>query len=110
LGGGPSVIQLGNVSGAISTNASLGDIFDLNLMSSGILANPTNPTDGQSIRWRITHKAASIPLIFGSGFNIPSSASSPLPFSVVSGVTDLVAATYHSGRDKWDIIAFVPGY
>jgi hypothetical protein len=110
LGGGQSVIQLGNVSGAISTNASLGDIFDLNLMSSGILANPTNPTDGQSIRWRITHKAASIPLIFGSGFNIPSSATSPLPLSSTSGTMDILAATYHSGRNKWDIVAFVPGY
>ena len=75
--GYPTVVQLGSVSGTINTDASLGDIFDLNLMSSGTLANPTNPTDGQSLRWRITHEANSIPIVLGSGFKIPSSASSP---------------------------------
>lgn len=114
MGGGGSgpltVIQLGNVSGTINTDASLGDIFDLNLMSSGTLANPSNPTDGQSLRWRITHQANSIPVVLGSGFKIPSSATSPLPFSSTSGTMDLLAATYDLDRNKWDIIAFVPGY
>jgi hypothetical protein len=105
-----TVVQLGNVSGVINTNASLGDIFDINLMSSATLANPSNPTDGQSLRWRITHKANSIPLVLGSGFNIPSSASSPLPFSSTSGTMDLLGATYDLDRNKWDIVAFVPGY
>jgi hypothetical protein len=108
--GYPTVVQLGSVSGTINTDASLGDIFDLNLMSSGTLANPTNPTDGQSLRWRITHEANSIPIVLGSGFKIPSSASSPLPFSSTSGTMDLLAATYDQSRNKWDIISFVPGY
>ena len=106
----PTVVQLGNSSGTINTNASLGDIFDINLMSSSNLANPTNPTNGQSIRWRITHQANSIPVTLGNAFNIPSTATSPLPFSSTSGTMDLLAATYHAGRSKWDIIAFVPGY
>jgi hypothetical protein len=110
LGGSTTVVQLGSVSGAIDTNASLGSIFDITLIASGTLNNPSNTTDGQSLRWRISFDDNSIPLTLGDKFNIPSSASSPLPFSVVSGVTDLLAATYHSGRDKWDIIAFVPGY
>lgn len=109
-GGNPSVIQLGSVSGTINTDASAGDIFDINLMSSGTLANPSNPTDGQSIRWRITHKDNNIPVVLGSGFNIPSTATSPLPFSATSGTMDLLAATYDLDRNKWDIIAFVPGY
>jgi|688.fasta_scaffold24674_5 hypothetical protein len=109
-GGGTSVVQLGNVSGVINTNASLGDIFDLNIMSSGTLANPSNPTDGQSLRWRITHKANNIPVSLGSNFKIPSSASNPLPFSSTSGTMDLLAATYDLDRNKWDVIAFVPGY
>jgi hypothetical protein len=111
-GGGPtaSVIQLGNVSGVINTDASAGNIFDMTLMSSGTLANPSNSTDGQSIRWRITHNANNIPLSLGTNFRIPSSASSPLPFSTTSGVTDLLAATYDQSRNKWDVIAFVPGY
>lgn len=110
-GSGPlTVVQLGNVSGTINTDASLGDIFDLNLMASGTLSNPTNPTDGQSLRWRISHQDSDIPIVLGSGFNIPSGASDPLPFSSTSGNMDLLAATYDLDRNKWDIIAFVPGY
>lgn len=112
IGGGSTstVVNLGNASGIINTDASLGSIFDITLIASGTLNNPSNTTDGQSLRWRISFDDNSIPLTLGNKFNIPSSASSPLPFSVVSGVTDLLAATYHAGRDKWDIIAFVPGY
>lgn len=117
LGGGggggslsPTVVQLGNVSGVINTNASSGNIFDMTLVSSGTLANPTNMDDGQSIRWRITHNANSIPINLGNAFKIPSSATSPLPFSTASGATDLLAATYDQSRSKWDVVAFVPGY
>jgi len=106
----PTVVQLGSVSGTISTNASLGDIFDLTLVASGTLANPTNPTDGQSVRWRISHDANGLILNFGDQFRIPSSATSPLSISSTSGSMDILGATYDSSRTKWDIVAFVPGY
>lgn len=109
-GGGTTVIQLGSVSGTINTDASLGDIFDLTVMASGTLANPTNPTDGETLRWRIIHGGSGIPISLDSSFSIPNSASNPLPFSSSSGVMDVLGATYHAGRNKWDIIAFVPGY
>jgi hypothetical protein len=108
--GYPTVVQLGSVSGTINTDASLGDIFDLTLAASGTLSNPTNPTDGQSLRWRISHNANSLTLNFGNQFKIPSSATSPLPLSSTSGTMDLLAATYDQSRNKWDIISFVPGY
>jgi hypothetical protein len=106
----PIVVQLGSVSGTINTNASLGDVFDLTLAASGTLSNPTNPTDGQSIRWRISHNDNNLVLNFGNQFNTPSSATSPLPISSTSGSMDILGATYDSSRNKWDIIAFVPGY
>lgn len=105
-----NVVQLGNVSGPISTDATAGGIFDLTLTASGTLSNPTNPTDGQTLRWRISHGANSLTINLDNKFVIPTSASSPLPFSSTSGVMDLLGATYDSNRDKWDIIAFVPGY
>ena len=46
----------------------------------------------------------------GGKFVIPSSATSPLPWSTAANKMDILAATYHSGRDKWDVVAFVPGY
>lgn len=113
IGGGGSsttVVQLGSVSGTINTDASLGNIFDVTLIASGILANPINGNDGQTLRWRITYGGSGIPLSLGSGFRIPNSATTPLPISITSGVTDLLGATYDSNRNKWDIIAFVPGY
>lgn len=106
----PTVVQLGNVSGTINTNASLGDIFDFTLAASGTLANPSGSVDGQTLRWRISHNANSLVLNFGDQFKIPSSASSPLPLSSTSGSMDILGATYDSSRNKWDIIAFVPGY
>jgi hypothetical protein len=109
-GGSTTVVQLGSVSGTINTNASLGNIFDLTLTASGTLANPTSPTDGQTLRWRISHNANDLVLNFGNQFRIPSSATSPLPLSSTSGSMDIVGATYDSSRTKWDIIAFVPGY
>lgn len=109
-GGNPSVVQLGSVSGTINTNASLGDIFDLTLSASGVLANPSGGADGQTLRWRITYGGDTIPLTLDANFKIPSSASSPLPFSSTSGSMDILGATYDSSRNKWDVIAFVPGY
>lgn len=109
-GGNPSVVQLGSVSGTINTNASLGDIFDLTLAASGTLANPSGSVDGQTLRWRITYGGSGIPLSLDANFRIPSSASSPLPFSSTSGSMDILGATYDSSRNKWDVIAFVPGY
>ena len=105
-----TVVSLGSVSGTINTDASTGDIFDLTITASGTIANPTNGVNGQTLRWRIKHNANSITINLGNNFDIPSSASSPLPFSTASGVIDLLAATYDSNRTKWDVIAFVPGY
>jgi hypothetical protein len=115
IGGGggssePVVVSVGTVSGVINTNAGAGDIFDLTLGASGLLANPTNGTSGQTLRWRVTHGASGIPVNLGNKFKIPSSATTPLPWSTTSGNMDLLGATYHAGRDKWDVIAFVPGY
>lgn len=111
-GGGDvlTVVQLGSVSGTINTDASLGDIFDLTLTNSGTLSTPSGSTDGQTLRWRITYNGNNIPLSLGSGFRIPDSATTPLPLSISSGKTDLLGATYDQNRNKWDIVAFVPGY
>jgi hypothetical protein len=116
LGGGggattTTVIELGSVSGTINTPANSGQIFDITLSGSGLLANPTGGTDGQTARWRISQDGAgNRQLSLGNKFKVPSTATSPLPVSTASGAMDILAATYDSGRDKWDVVAFVPGY
>jgi hypothetical protein len=95
----------------VTTDASAGDIFDLTLTGNVTLADPTNPVDGKTIRWRIKQDGTgSRTVTLGNKFVIPSSATSPLPFSTAANKMDILAATYHAGRDKWDIIAFVMGY
>lgn len=95
----------------VTTDASLGHIFDLTLTGNVILANPTNPVNGKTIRWRITQDGTgSRTVTLGGKFNIPSSGSDPLPWSTAADACDILAATYHEGRDQWDVVAFVPGY
>jgi hypothetical protein len=110
-GGGGIVSTTASASGAVTTDASAADIFDLTLTGNVTLANPTNPVDGKTIRWRIRQDATgSRTVTLGGQFVIPSTATDPLPFSTTANKMDILAATYHAGREKWDIIAFVPGY
>jgi hypothetical protein len=107
----PTVSDVATTSGSITSNISTGQIFDITINGSTTLSNPTNSIDGVTVRWRITQGGSgSNSISLGGKFNIPSSATSPLPWSTGVGATDLLAATYDSGRDEWDIIAFVPGY
>lgn len=95
----------------VTTNASAGEIFDLTLTGNVTLANPTNPVNGKTLRWRIRQDATGNRTVtLGNKFVIPSSASTPLPFSTAANAMDILAATYHAGRDKWDVVAMVPGY
>ena len=110
LAGTPTVVALSYAS-TLNTDASLGDIFDVTLTGAATLANPTNPVDGKTLRWRIRQDATGNRAVaLGNKFVVPSSATSPLPFSTAANKMDVLAATYHAGRDKWDVIAFVMGY
>jgi hypothetical protein len=114
----PTVISNGNVSGNVPTFVSTGQIFDMTLTGSITLTNPINklfsvenPADGVTVRWRITQDGTGgHSVTLGDKFVIPSSATSPLPWSTSPNAMDVLAATYHAGRDKWDVVAFVPGY
>jgi hypothetical protein len=106
----PHVVAL-TYAATLSTDASAGDIFDVTLTGNATLANPTNPVSGKTIRWRIRQDATGGRAVtLGNKFVIPSSATSPLPFSTEANKMDVLAATYHAGRDKWDVVAFVMGY
>ena len=106
----PTVVAL-TYAATLNTDASAGEIFDVTLTGNATLANPTNPVSGKTLRWRITQDGTgSRTVTLGNKFQIPSSATSPLPFSTAANAMDVLAATYHAGRDKWDVVAFVMGY
>ena len=107
----PVVLESASNSNSINTNAKDGDIFDITLTENSTLANPTNPVNGKTLRWRIAQDSTGNRTVtLGNKFNLPSSATSPLPWSTAANKMDALAATYHAGRDKWDVVAFVPGY
>ena len=107
----PTVISNGSVNGSVATDVSTGQIFDMTLTGATTLSNPTNAVNGVTVRWRITQDGSGgHSVTLDSDFQIPSSASSPLPWSTAANATDILAATYHAGRSKWDVVAFVPGY
>jgi hypothetical protein len=109
-GGSTTVVNL-TFNTSLNTDASSGDIFDVTLTDNVTINNPTNPVNGKTIRWRISQDGSgNRSVTLGDKFVIPSSASSPLPWSTEPNKMDIFAATYHSGRDKWDVVAFVPGY
>lgn len=106
----PATLSI-SYSSTINTDATNGEMFDITLTGNTTLANPTNPVNGKTLRWRITQDSSGNHTVsLGNKFNLPSSASSPLPWSTAANKMDILAATYHAGRDKWDIVAFVPGY
>lgn len=106
----PTVVSL-TYAATLNTDASAGDIFDVTLTGNVTLSNPTNPVNGKTLRWRIRQDGTgNRTLTLGNKFVIPSTATSPLPVSTSANAMDILAATYHAGRDKWDIVAFVPGY
>jgi hypothetical protein len=95
----------------LNTDAATGDIFDVTLTGNATLANPTNSVNGKTLRWRIRQDATGARTVtLGNKFNLPSSATAPLPFSTAANKMDILAATYDAGRDKWDVVAFVMGY
>jgi hypothetical protein len=108
----PTVVDLGTDT-SISIDASSGDIFDVDVDNNVTISNPTwtgSAIDGKTIKIRMNWIDAGYTLTLGNKFALPDGATDPLPVSEITGKTDLFAATYHAGRDKWDVVAFIPGY
>lgn len=107
--GNPTVVAL-SYSSTLATDASAGSIFDVTLTGNVTLSNPTNPTNGQTLRWRVKQDATGGRTVtLGNKFALPASVTT-LEFSTAANKLDILAATYHSGRDKWDVVALVTGY
>lgn len=105
----PTVVAL-TYAATTATDASEGSIFDITLTGNVTLSNPTNGVNGQTLRWRIKQDATgSRTVTLGNKFALPGSVSS-LEFSTAANKLDILAATYHSGRDRWDVVALVTGY
>jgi hypothetical protein len=76
------------------------------------ISNPDgNYQDGQRMLYRITQGGyGGNDITLGDKFRIPTSSSSPLPFSKNIGYTDLLGVMYNQPVNTWDVVSFVPGY
>ena len=92
----------------ISVDASLGDLFDVTFGGNRTIANPTNPSDGKKIVFRIRNDGTRT-VAWDSKYR--GSADAPLP-SLTSGSSklDYFAFMYNLADDKWDHLAPNKGF
>ena len=88
----------------INTDARKSSTFDVGpVTSSFALANPTNPTDGQTITWRFQQDATGGRTItYGSQFRAPPGRSLPA-LSTAPHACDYIVAIYNAATQTWDV-------
>lgn len=86
---------------SIAINAALGNVFSLTLTAStGTLANPTNPLDGQVIRIRVTQgTGGNFTLAYGSAYDFGAAGSPTL--STTASKVDELSFGYNASLSKW---------
>lgn len=98
----PAVATLTFVaSGTTLVNAALGNSFNLTLTASTTtIGNPSNPVDGQVIRFRITQGGAgSFTTAWGTAYDFGASGAPVL--STAAGKVDVVGFEYVASISKW---------
>lgn len=105
----PAVVGL-TFGSSIAVNAALGNVFAVTLTAStGQLANPTNPIDGQLIRFRITQgTTGSWTLTYGTAYDF-GAASAPT-LSTAAGKVDVLSFEYNAALTKWCYFGSGLGY
>jgi hypothetical protein len=93
----------------ISTDAATGATFTVTLGGNRTMANPTNPTHGQKIIYRIRQDTIGNRLItWGSAFRFAGGAAPVL--TTAANKTDYLGFIYHASDAKWDCIAERTGF
>jgi hypothetical protein len=97
-------------SGTTLVNAALGNAFSLTLTASTTtLGNPSNPVDGQVIRFRITQgSGGSFTLSYGSNYDFGAAGQPTL--STTAAKVDILAFEYVGSISKWCFLGAGLGY
>lgn len=96
----PAVAAL-TFASSILVNAALGNAFAVTLTAStGTLANPTNPVDGQVIRVRVIQDGSgSRTLAYGTAYDFGTAGAPTL--STAAGKVDILGFEYVASLTKW---------
>lgn len=105
----PSVTAL-TFGASIPVQADLGNVFTLTLTAStGTLANPTNPQDGQIIHVRVTQgSGGSFTLAYGTNYDFGAAGAPTL--STTAGKVDILGFEYVASLSKWCYIGSGLGF
>jgi hypothetical protein len=105
----PAVVTL-TFGVTISVNAALGNDFRVTLTAStGTIANPTNPVDGQIIEFAIAQDATgSRTVAWGTAYDFGATGAPVL--STAASKVDLVGFKYHAGLSKWMCMGSALGF
>lgn len=106
---GQAVVALVDAA-TIVTDAALGNVFKATLGGDRAIANPTNPTAGQRITYRLTQDGTGTRVpTWGAAFRFSTGLPAPT-LSVAPGATDYVEFLYNADAAKWDCVAAVVGF
>jgi hypothetical protein len=95
----PAVVTLAQSGGLVAVNAALGNALNLTIGGSWTISSPTNPTDGQVIRFRLT-SGGNYTTSWGTAYDFGAGGSAPV-LSITSAKVDIVAFEYVAGISKW---------
>lgn len=86
---------------SIAVNAALGNAFNLTLTAStGTIANPANPVDGQVVRFRVSQDGTgSRTVAWGTAYDFGAGSAPTL--STAASKVDIVAFEYLASISKW---------
>ena len=94
----------------IVVDASDGDVFTVTLGGNRTLGNPTNAVNGQILVFRIRQDGSGTrTLALDTKYRLGSDITDTT-LTTTAGKTDYLTVAYHSGDDKFDVVAFVKGY
>lgn len=107
----PKVTQLTDAA-TIAVNAALGNDFYVTLGGNRTVGAPTNPTDGQTIRFEVIQDGTgSRTLTWASGAGGYAFGSGTAPtLSTAAGATDLAAFRYSSRKNAWLYLGTTGGF
>ena len=93
----------------INTDASLGATFTVTLGGNRTIANPTNPTHGQRIVYRLKQDATgNRSVTWGTAFRFVN--GTPPTLSTAATKTDYIGFIYNATDAKWDQVAAKTGF
>lgn len=94
----------------VATDASTGDIFTLTTTQNFTMSNPTNPTNGQIIIYKIKQDGGGGNVITWDS-NFRGSTDVPLPALTTTGdYVDYIQFIYDSSVTKWNCLAYNLGF